>query len=229
MVLAPFSDRVHEYAKSVLEQRGVRLELGTKVTEVRNDRVCLSDGREIKTRSVVWAGGIKVGGRGRQPATCRAPRTDASRSDPTSPLQGFPACTRSATSRTRSRPTARRFHSSDRSPCKPDAVPPRTSSPTSRASEPRPFRYRDKGIMAMIGRNAAVAEVGAAPTGAARRRRLRVLARGARVVAQRYARPDAGARLVGVGLRRNEARVGVHQPARRGAESTGTSSRWCRR
>ena len=39
------------------------------------------------------------------------------------------------------------------------------------AGKPRkPFHYHDKGIMAMIGRGAAIAEVGAAPPRAARRR-----------------------------------------------------------
>ena len=38
----------------------MQLELGTKVDEVGADRVVLSDGREILTRTVVWAGGIKV-------------------------------------------------------------------------------------------------------------------------------------------------------------------------
>ena len=38
----------------------MQLELGTKVDQVTADRVVLSDGREILTRTVVWAGGIKV-------------------------------------------------------------------------------------------------------------------------------------------------------------------------
>ncbi len=37
----------------------------------------------------------------------------------------------------------------------------RTSPPASRATAAQPFHYRDKGIMAMIGRKAAVAEIGA--------------------------------------------------------------------
>ena len=65
MVLAPFSDRVHAYAQKALEKtRHVKLELGVKVTEVKADRVVLSDGREILTRAVVWAGGIQAAGLG---------------------------------------------------------------------------------------------------------------------------------------------------------------------
>src|SRR5262249_6039436 len=60
VVLAPFSDRAHVYARAALEEMGVTLELGVKVTEVTPTRVVLSDGREILTRVVVWAGGIQA-------------------------------------------------------------------------------------------------------------------------------------------------------------------------
>ena len=62
VVLAPFSDRVHAYARKALEDRHVELELGVKVDAVKADRVVLSDGREILTRAVVWAGGIQAAG-----------------------------------------------------------------------------------------------------------------------------------------------------------------------
>src|SRR5262245_26060831 len=57
VVLAPFSDRAHAYARKALEDRRVTLELGVRVTKIAPDRVTLSDGREILTRTVVWAGG----------------------------------------------------------------------------------------------------------------------------------------------------------------------------
>ena len=62
VVLAPFSDRAHEYAQKALEKMGVHLELGVRVTDIAADRVTLSDGREILTRTVVWAGGIQASG-----------------------------------------------------------------------------------------------------------------------------------------------------------------------
>ena len=90
---------------------------------------------------------------------------------------------------------------------------PTTFSPRSRGSERQPFQYHDKGIMAMIGRNAAVAEIGRASTRTARCGCLRVMAWGACVVAQRHARAIRATGSWGVGLRRHEARVGVHQPS----------------
>ena len=55
-----FSDKAHAYAAERLQKLGVKLLLGTGVTEVAADRVVLTDGSEIKTRTVVWGGGIKA-------------------------------------------------------------------------------------------------------------------------------------------------------------------------
>src|SRR5262249_496449 len=59
-VLTPFSDRAHDYAEKVLQQAGVQLRLGTGVTEVGPVHVLLSDGTTLKTRLVVWAGGLRA-------------------------------------------------------------------------------------------------------------------------------------------------------------------------
>ena len=60
VVLSAFSDKAHAYAADRLQHLGVKLLLGTGVTEVTDDRVKLTDGSEIKTRTVVWSGGIKA-------------------------------------------------------------------------------------------------------------------------------------------------------------------------
>jgi NADH dehydrogenase len=59
-VLGPFSERAHEYAAKVLKRDGVQIRLGTGVQEVTPDHVVLSDGSMIKTRLVVWGGGLKA-------------------------------------------------------------------------------------------------------------------------------------------------------------------------
>src|ERR1700759_1574177 len=58
VVLNGFSDKAHEYASKVLQDRGVELKLGTGVREVAADHVVLSDGSTIPTRCVAWAGGL---------------------------------------------------------------------------------------------------------------------------------------------------------------------------
>jgi NADH:ubiquinone reductase (H+-translocating) len=160
VVLAPFSDRAHTYAERILEQKGVQLELGRRVTEIKADRVVLSDGREILTRVVVWAGGIKASGIASQ---FGLPQGQGGRIDvqPDLTVRGFDhifvlgdvANTLGAD----------------------DKALPQLGSVAMQAGRSAaqnivadiegrarvPFAYRDKGIMAMIGRNAAVAEVGA--------------------------------------------------------------------
>jgi NADH dehydrogenase len=159
VVLAPFSSRAHEYAKRVLEQRGVQLELGAKVTEIRPDRVRLSDGREILTRTVVWAGGIKV-----PPlvAASGLPQADDGRVEvgPDLAVRDHPGVYALGDVANTLGPDGTPFPqlgsvALQAGRCAADNILAEIDGTAS-----RPFRYRDKGIMAMIGRNAAVAEVG---------------------------------------------------------------------
>ena len=57
-VLGPFSPKAHEYAAKALQRNGVQIRLGTSVTHVRDDEVALSDGSTIPTRCVIWGGGL---------------------------------------------------------------------------------------------------------------------------------------------------------------------------
>jgi NADH dehydrogenase len=69
VVLGGFSDRAHKYASKVLQERGVKVRLGTGVKEVAADHVILTDGTMIKTRCV---------GLGRRPDGCVAGRCQRS-------------------------------------------------------------------------------------------------------------------------------------------------------
>ena len=158
-VLNAFSPKSQAYAAKILMQRGVQLRLGTSVKEVGNGHVVLSDGTRIKTRTVIWAGGLKAAALsasvGIQPG--RGGRIDV---EPDLTVKGFegvyalgdfanilgengkPLPQLASVAEQCGRWCARNILR--------DA-----------AGKPRePFRYRDKGIMAMIGRNSAVAEVG---------------------------------------------------------------------
>ena len=65
---------------------------------------------------------------------------------------------------------------------------------------PKPFHYKDKGIMAMIGHNAAVAEVGKAPPRGGRHGRLPDVARRPRDADDRRAPAGGRLRRLGLGL-----------------------------
>jgi NADH dehydrogenase len=59
-VLNAFSEKSRSYATEALVRRSVQLRLNTSVTEVGPSYVVLSDGTRIKTRTVIWAGGLKA-------------------------------------------------------------------------------------------------------------------------------------------------------------------------
>jgi NADH dehydrogenase len=160
VVLAAFSDKAHAYAADKLQHKGVQLLLGTGVQTITPAQVTLSDGTEILTRTVVWAGGIqapelaaKLGleqGRGGR-LTAQADLT----------VEGYPHV----------------YAIGDMAnmPDHDGNDHPQLGSVALQAGrwaaqniladidgKPRtPFHYKDKGIMAMIGDGVAIAEVGA--------------------------------------------------------------------
>ena len=159
-LLGMFAERAHSYTAEVLEKDGVKLHFGTGVSEVGPGHVTLSDGSTIRTRCVVWGGGLKAApvagavgiGQG------RGGRIDVK---PDLTVDGFPGVY--AIGDVANIPTG-----------KADApVHPQLGSVAQQSGDwaarniladiggkPRkPFQYLDKGIMAMIGRGAAVANV----------------------------------------------------------------------
>ena len=83
VVLGAFSDKAHDYAAGKLAHNGVILRLATGVTEIAADRVTLSDGSQILTRTVVWAGGIQAPDARRRRWACPRVAVGASPSSPT--------------------------------------------------------------------------------------------------------------------------------------------------
>ena len=53
-----FFDKGHAYAARILEKDGVELRLGVGVKAIGPGHVTLSDGSTIKTRCVIWGGGL---------------------------------------------------------------------------------------------------------------------------------------------------------------------------
>ncbi|MFL6169407.1 MAG: NAD(P)/FAD-dependent oxidoreductase, partial [Ornithinibacter sp.] len=161
-LLGQFSDKAHHYALEKLAQAGAHVRLGVGVTSVHHDRVVLGDGSTIATHTVVWAGGESGAAIAADSvaATGRGGRIDVGRdlSVPGSP-------------RTYAVGDVANIPSGDGPR---DGALPQLGSVAQqsgrwaamnivrdlRGEVAEPFEYRDKGIMAMIGRNAAVAEVG---------------------------------------------------------------------
>ncbi len=161
-LLGQFSDKAHHYSLRRLTEAGVEVRLGVDVTAVRADGIELDESTNVAARTVVWGGGesgasvIQDAG----PKPGRGGRIDV---QPDLRVEGFP--------RTYVIGDAANIPSSD----EPGAgTLPQLGSVAQqagrwaarnivheRSGEPtEAFVYKDKGIMAMIGRNAAVAEVG---------------------------------------------------------------------
>jgi NADH dehydrogenase len=160
VVLAAFSDEAHGYAAGKLEHNGVILRLATGVDEVAADRVRLSDGTEILTRTVVWAGGIQAPELAAKSGLAQG-RGGRLTVEPDLTVEGFTQV----------------YAIGDIAniPDHDGADLPQLGSVAAQAGRwaaeniladhagkpRRPFHYKDKGIMAMIGDGAAIAEMGA--------------------------------------------------------------------
>ena len=158
-LLAPFSASAHGYVAKVLGEKGVEIHLGTGVKEVGTGHAAFSDGNSLATRCVVWGGGIKAAAVADDCglAQGRGGRVEV-QADLT--LAGSPGV----------------YFVGDIA-----NIPDVEGNPLPQlgsvalqsgawaadnivagfeGKKPKPFRYHDKGIMAMIGRGAAIAEVG---------------------------------------------------------------------
>ncbi len=158
-VLGQFSEEAHGYAARQLQRRGVQLRLGTSAKDIGPGHVSLSDGTTIKTHLTVWGGGLMAAPLAASSGVTqgRGGRIDVL---PDLTVDGFPAV----------------YALGDLAniPAADDQALPQLGSVAQQAGDwagrniladrkgqgRQPFRYHDKGIMAMIGRKAAVAEVG---------------------------------------------------------------------
>jgi len=158
-VLNAFSEKSRLYAKEALRSRGVQLRLGTSVQEVAADHVVLSDGSRIKTRTVIWAGGLKASALsanlGLKPG--RGGRIDVQPDLTVSGFEGVYALGDFANITEAGNPLPQLASVAEQCGkwCAMNIALDLEHKPR------KSFRYLDKGIMAMIGRNAAIAEVGA--------------------------------------------------------------------
>jgi NADH:quinone reductase (non-electrogenic) len=158
-LLRAFSDEAHGYVAKVLKERKVELNLGTGVKEVGPGHALLSDGTVIPTRCVIWGGGITGApiAAGGGLAVGRGGRIDVQGDLTLAGTSGVYVVGDIANI-----------------PGPGDETLPQLGSVALQSGqwaaeniladfdgkERKDFVYKDKGIMAMIGRGAAIAEVG---------------------------------------------------------------------
>lgn len=158
-VLTAFSEKSQEYTRQRLGKIGVQLHMGVGVTEVRADGVTLADGTNIPGGVVVWAGGLKGGAllAGSGLPQGKGGRIDV-RPDLTAPGADGVYVIGDAANITDS--TGAKLPQLGSVAQQAGKWAARNIHADLNNGTRQPFRYLDKGYMAMIGRGAAVAELG---------------------------------------------------------------------
>ena len=157
-VLGAFVPSLREAARKSLERKGIELMLETKVETVTDNSIQLAGGREIAAGTVIWTGGVRASDLGRD-AGLQLERQARVKVDPTLQVVGHPVV----------------FVIGDLAGAKDgEASLPMLIPVAMQAGQhvaacigdmvdnggAKTFRYRDPGIMATIGRNSAVAQLG---------------------------------------------------------------------
>ena len=158
-LLAPFSDRSHRYALEKLTAMGVDVTFGVAVASVGVGSATVSDGSTVETDTVIWAGGISgaslvaltglpIGRGGR--IDVAADLTVPGHSDvfAIGDVANVPD------------PAGGTLPQLGSVAQQSGVWVGKNIRALRNGTAPTPFHYHDKGIMAMIGRNAAIAEVG---------------------------------------------------------------------
>lgn len=159
-LLSPFSEVSRRHARETLEERGVEVRTGEAVERVERDRIVLKSGEEIPTQTLVWAAGVQANPLG---AALGLPTGRGGRIEvgPDLAVSGHPGVWAIGDVAAIAQPG-----SGDR--LLPQLAPVAIQSGrhvarqiccTIHGGRTKAFRYRDKGTMATIGRNRAVAEL----------------------------------------------------------------------
>ena len=158
-LLTPFSERAHGYVARVLQRKGVELHLGTKVTRVAPGHVTLGDGTEIQTRCVVWGGGIMAPplAAAAGVAQGRGGRLDVL---PHLAVEGFPRVYEFGDVANIPGPDGEALPQLGSVALQSGVRAAQNLLADFGGGAPQPLRYKDKGIMAMIGRGSAIAAIG---------------------------------------------------------------------
>ena len=159
VVLRAFSEKAHAYAAERLQRNGVKLLLGLGVKEVRKGKVILSDDTEILTRTVIWGGGIQASpiaahvglptGRGGRLAT-----------EPDLTVEGHERVYVIGDIATIPDPDGNDLPQLGSVALQSGHWAAENILADIDGKPRKPFHYKDKGIMAMIGDGAAIAEMG---------------------------------------------------------------------
>lgn len=156
-LLAAFNPETATEADRTLRRKGIEMWYGALVKDVTGDEITLGDDRRLRAGTVVWTAGVRASGLGDGLGV--QGRSGAVKVEPSLQLPGHPevfvvgdlaALEQEGRQLPMLAPVA----------IQEGKQAARNISALMRGRSAKPFRYRDKGILATIGRNAAVAEFG---------------------------------------------------------------------
>jgi len=157
-VLGTFAPELQVAALRSLESKGVEVRLGARVAEVAKDSLTLASGEEIGTSTVVWTAGVMASSVGAA-LEVELGRQKRVKVGPTLQVPDYPSCF----------VIGDLAAASDGDAVLPMLIPVAMQEARRVAATigdmvhklpASPFRYKDPGIMATIGRNSAVAQLG---------------------------------------------------------------------
>ncbi|MDP9023478.1 MAG: NAD(P)/FAD-dependent oxidoreductase [Actinomycetota bacterium] len=162
-VLSGFNERAQDYARRTLADRGVEVLLGTPLKAVDESGIVLGDGTRIPTRTVVWAAGVRAhtlaDALGLPQASGHRIVVSDDLSVPQHPNVFAVGDIAAATG-----PDGELYPQIAPVAMQQASHAVRQIARRRAGLSTRTFRYTDKGIMATVGRNAAVAQVPHGPT-----------------------------------------------------------------
>lgn len=154
-LLDGFDVRSQDYARQLLARRGVEVRLATAVGAVHKGRVDLPGSVALPCRTLIWVGGV----RGEALAERLGVPLAAGGRVPTAPDLSLPQAPRVLVAGDLAAPPGRRLPQTAPVAIQEGRHVGREIADRLRGKSPRPFRFLDKGRMAIIGRSAGIAEL----------------------------------------------------------------------
>lgn len=158
-LIASYPTELRRATLRLLQKKKVEVQFGARVTDYNSQRVRLGDGSEIQANTLIWTAGVKAAGIVERLGV-EAAGSGRVRSEATLQLPGYPEV----------------YVLGDAAYLQDEAGQPLPMLSTVaiqqgkaaaenilraiRGVEQKPFRYKDPGLLATIGRNAAVARIG---------------------------------------------------------------------
>jgi len=157
-VMAAYPDELRKSTMDLLQSKNVQILLNTRLTDYNGQRITLADGRHIDSYTLIWTAGVRAAEitdrLGVQQATAGRVRVDPTLQLPQHPEvfvigdaayfengEGQPLPMLATVAQQQAKSAARNIRK------------------ILRGENPEPFQYKDPGLLATIGRNAAVARI----------------------------------------------------------------------